>query len=175
MQKKNGKTTGWVGYTLSWNWRKFDDINGGKWFPYRYDRRHDLSLVISHQFNRKFSLSGTWIYGTGNAITLPTYKYLQPIPETGYYYEPYFEGLGDKNGYRMSDYHRLDISMDIRTFPKWGQGTWSFGAYNAYWHKNPYYVFRDDEYNWETGETTTRFKEVSILPMIPYISYNFKF
>lgn len=175
LQKKKGKTTGWIGYTLSWNWRKFDDINGGDWFPFRYDRRHDLSIVISHQFNKKFSLSGTWIYGTGNAITLPTYKYLQPIAELQYYYEPYFEGLGDKNGYRMTDYHRLDLSIEIKTSPKWGEGNWSFGVYNAYWHKNPYYIFRDDQYDWETGETTTQFREVSILPFIPYISYNFKF
>jgi hypothetical protein len=174
VQKKKGKTTGWIGYTLSWNWRQFDDINGGQKFPFRYDRRHDLSFVLSHQFNDKFTLSGTWVYGTGNAITLPTYQYLQPKTNQ-YYWNPYFEGLGEKNGYRMTDYHRLDISLEIKTNPKWGEGTWSFGVYNAYWHRNPYFVIRDDDYDWETGESTVKFKEISILPFIPHIAYNFKF
>ena len=71
LQKKKGKTTGWLGYTLSWNWRQFDEINSGKRYPFKYDRRHDLSLVVSHQFNDRISLTGAWIYGTGNSITLP--------------------------------------------------------------------------------------------------------
>jgi hypothetical protein len=175
LQKKKGKTTGWIGYTLSWNWRQFDDINGGKKFPYRYDRRHDISFVISHKFNKKYTLSGTWVYGTGNAVTLPTYKYLYPNVSDGYYYVPYFEGLGEKNNYRMTDYHRLDLSLEIKTTPKWGEGNWIFGVYNAYWHRNPYFLIRDDDYDYMTGESTPAFKEISILPFIPHIAYNFKF
>ena len=75
LQKKQGKTTGWIGYTLSWNWRQFDNIQLGERFPYKYDRRHDISLVVSHRISDRVSLAGTWVFGTGNAITLPTAGY----------------------------------------------------------------------------------------------------
>ncbi|HEB62631.1 MAG TPA: TonB-dependent receptor, partial [Bacteroidetes bacterium] len=75
LQKTKGKTTGWLGYTLAWNWRQFDDLNLGRKFPHRYDRRHDISLVISHRFNKKIKASAIWIYSTGNAVSIPTYRY----------------------------------------------------------------------------------------------------
>ena len=174
LQKKKGKTTGWIGYTLSWNWRQFENINGGQKFPYRYDRRHDLSVVVSHEFSDRITASATWIYGTGNAVTLPLYKYQKPS-NGSYYYESYFEGLGDKNAYRMSDYHRLDIGVEFHKKTKWGEQYISLSVYNAYWHNNPYFLLRDDTYNPLTGTFETHFKEFSILPIIPSIAYNFKF
>ena len=75
LQKKRGKTTGWIGYTLSWNWRQFDAINKGVRFPYKYDRRHDVSVVVTHKINDRIDIAGTWVFGTGNAITLPTAGY----------------------------------------------------------------------------------------------------
>ena len=71
LQKKKGNTTGWVGYTLSWTNRRFDNINFGEWYPYKYDRRHDFSLVLSHMFSDNFDLGLTWVYGTGISFNFP--------------------------------------------------------------------------------------------------------
>ena len=115
VQKKTGKTTGWVGYTLSWSNRKFEDINFGETYPYKYDRRHDVAIAIIHRFNDKVELSGSWVYGTGNAVTLPTATYLTasyPSP----YEDPYNNAVNhyeSRNGYRMNNYHRMDIGASF--------------------------------------------------------------
>ncbi len=181
LQKKKGKTTGWIGYTLAWNNRQFDEINGGKKFPFRFDRRHDLSIVASHQFSKKWNFSAAWIYGTGNAISLPIYKYqsVQDSPFGGFGGNV-VESLGDKNAFRMSNYHRLDIGIEYRKIRESGfESYWKFGVYNAYWHKNPYYAFVGTEYIYDDngqylGERP-EFKEISILPIIPSFSYGIKF
>lgn len=190
VQKKKGKTTGWIGYTLAWNNRQFDEINGGRKFPFRYDRRHDLSIVVSHEFNKRISASAAWIYGTGNAITLPIYSY--PID---YSYNSYtdnngnmfefenfneVESLGDKNAFRMTSYHRLDCSIEFHKKKKRFERTWVIGAYNTYWHQNPYYVISATENdgrnaNGEPINERRVFKEISILPIIPSVAYKFKF
>ncbi len=185
LQKKSGKTTGWLGYTLSWNWRRFDLINGGERFPYRYDRRHDLSIVVNHEFNDRISLSGAWIYGTGNAVTIPINAYDKINHNYNLKGEVVnisgteIQNLGTKNGFRMSDYHRLDLSISFKKQKKWGIRSWVFGVYNAYWHRNPYFILSDQtvEYNHQTKEITSKqsFKEISILPIIPSFSYQFKF
>lgn len=166
LQKKKGKTTGWIGYTLSWNWRQFEEINGGNRFPFKYDRRHDLSLVVSHQFNKRISLTGAWIYGTGNSITLPLYRY-----EVGFLE---IEGIGNKNSFRMNAYHRLDFNLSLESkknqFRRW-QGIWNFGVYNAYNRNNPYFVSTGR--NNETGRRV--FRQFSLFPIIPSVSYQFKF
>ena len=186
LQKKKGKTTGWLGYTLSYNWRQFDDINGGKRYPFRYDRRHDASLTISHQFTERISASMAWVYGTGNAFTLPRYRY--PVtPQESYTWGGttyVFPGqeisvTGEKNSFRMSNYHRLDLSVDFTKKKKRFERKWTFGAYNAYNHVNPYFVLatNDAQYN-DQGEfigTERVVKEFGILPIIPAVSYSFKF
>ena len=174
LQKKKGKTTGWLGYTLSWNNRQFDEINSGKRYPFKYDRRHDLSLVLSHQFNKRISITGAWVYGTGNSITLPLYRYTSPIQSNygGLFYRD-IENIGDKNSFRMASYHRLDLNVELQSKKnenrRW-QGTWNFGLYNAYNRNNPYFITtgRNDE-----GQRT--FRQISIFPMIPSVSYKFKF
>ena len=108
IQKKIGKINGWVGYTLSWTNRQFDNINEGRWFPYRYDRRHDAKIAVSYLLNDKIDLGLTWVYGTGNAVTLPLDQYDGMVPPGGeiskvLYYE-------SRNNFRMRDYHRLDIT-----------------------------------------------------------------
>ena len=175
LQKKKGKTTGWIGYTLSWNFRQFDEINGGRKFAFRYDRRHDLSVVVSHELTRKINLSAAWVYGTGNAVSLPLYSY--------YVYEPasleeqfgtYEVKTGDqKNAFRMTDYHRLDLSVEfIKKRRKW-ERAWVISVYNAYNHNNPYFLYADTDFS---GTTPRRvFKEVTLLPIIPSVSYRFKF
>ncbi|HMQ60536.1 MAG TPA: TonB-dependent receptor plug domain-containing protein [Flavilitoribacter sp.] len=179
LQKKVGKTTGWLGYTLSWNWRDFDEINGGKRFPFRYDRRHDISLVLSHDFSDRITLSTTWVYGTGNAVTLNTFRYPTEVNNFGNY--PYFyevESGGQKNAFRMTDYHRLDLSVEFRKPKRWGERKWVIGVYNAYFHRNPYYIIAQNETTQNPDGTYQEkrvFKEVSILPLIPSVSYGFKF
>ena len=168
LQKKQGRTTGWIGYTLAWNNRRFDFINGGEKFPFRFDRRHDVSFVLSHEVSKAISFSAAWVYGTGNAISLNTGSYRNnPGSE--------IEILGDKNAFRMSDFHRLDLSIEFfRKKPKW-ERKWIVSVYNAYWHRNPYYIISDTDFDPNTGEEKRVLKEISILPIIPSIAYSFKF
>lgn len=191
LQKKNGKTTGWLGYTLSWNQRQFDEINSGKSYPYKFDRRHDIELVVIHKLSERINLSGSWVYGTGNAVTLTEASYVNNYniweydnDGDGFIDESYtdYENvniLGEKNSYRMAAYHRLDLGIEISKKTKWGKRVWSFGAYNTYNHRNPFFLYlgNDYSYNNETGESTDKkvYKQVNLLPIIPYFSYQFKF
>lgn len=180
VQKKFGRTTGWLGYTLSWNYRQFDEINGGRRYPFRYDRRHDLSIVVNHDFNERVSCSAAWIYGTGNAVTLNTFEY--PIDRVDYggwssTYNVVGSG-GQRNAFRMTDYHRLDFSVQFKKEKKRFTRTWVLGVYNAYFHRNPYFIIEDQEQIEDpNGGFTQRpvFREVSILPIVPSVSYQFKF
>ncbi|MCB0587768.1 MAG: TonB-dependent receptor, partial [Phaeodactylibacter sp.] len=184
IQKKRGRFSGWLGYTLSWNWREFDEINSGRRFPFRYDRRHDVSLVLNYDLSEKVTFSAAWIYGTGNAVTLNTFRYPHDVYGGEGFPNPYvgnaeIESGGQKNAFRMTDYHRLDLSVQFnKKKPKW-ERTWVLGVYNAYYHRNPYYMTLDRElvFDTETGRSyeTRRFREVSILPIIPSVSYQFKF
>jgi len=185
LQKKEGNLTGWIGYTLSWNTRQFDDINFGNRFPFRYDRRHDLAIVLSYELNDRISFSGNWVYGTGNAVTLPVYEVPtsvwisnQPNGLTRTDFRSY-TGINDKNSFRMSNFHRLDLGVSFRKKKKWGERTWVVGVYNAYMHNNPFFISLDTDtrIDTETGERTrTRtFNEIAMLPIIPSIAYNFKF
>lgn len=162
-QKKTGKLSGWVGYTLSWTNRKFANINGGKAFPYRYDRRHDIKTAVVYKLkeNREFSL--TWVYGTGAAVTLQQSTYLGAEGQSINYY-------GNRNSYRMRAYHRLDISYTTTKKTKWGERSWSIGFYNLYNRKNPFYM---DIGHDKQGHK--KFIQVSLFPIIPSISYRFKF
>lgn len=164
IQKKKGKTTGMLGYTLSWTRRKFDNINNGRTFAYRYDRRHDLKAAIVHKVSNRIELSAEWIYGTGQAVTLPTEVYLGNGGEEVEVYD-------NRNDFRMKNYHRFDISAKFSKKKKWGERAWVFGVYNLYNRQNPFYIYRDYEY--VTGKVV--FKQVSLFPIIPSISYQFKF
>ncbi|GAB4258439.1 MAG: TonB-dependent receptor [Saprospiraceae bacterium] len=173
LQKKEGRTTGWLGYTLSWTWRQFDDINGGKRFPFKYDRRHDISLVVSHELSDRITVSGTWVYGTGNAITLPLYRYDTPVfydPDSDAYFTRELEGVGEKNSFRMKPYHRLDLSIEFRKQKRKYERAWVISVYNAYNRPNPYYVFDGTD---ETGNRV--FRQTSLFPLIPSFAWNFKF
>ncbi len=172
VQKQRGKFSGWLAYTLSWNWRQFDGINNGEKYPFKYDRRHDFSIVGTYKFTDDIILSGSWIFSTGNAVTLPVYKYrIKP----GYEIENNIK----KNSFRMSNSHRLDISIEFHKKKKYWERAWVIGVYNAYFHKNPFFLYTEDIYeerpdgNYSRGKRV--FKEVSILPFLPSISYQFKF
>jgi hypothetical protein len=174
-RKQIGKTSGWIGYTLSWSERKFENISFGEWFPYRYDRRHDISVVLNQKISDHIDLGITWVYGTGNAVTLPLEKYASLASIWGGY--PYFNGIeafDNRNSYRMPAYHRLDLGINFRKDTKWGERTWSFGAYNVYNRKNPFYLQFAQDYQ-RNGTFKTVLKQYSLFPIIPSISYSFKF
>ncbi len=183
LEKKTGKTTGWLGYTLSWADRKFENLNFGKKFPAKYDRRHDISLVLTHEFSKKFDIGLVWVYGTGNATTIGKQNYEAMLPERGgyNYNEKNIVYYGERNSYRTPSYHRMDLSMNFHKQKKRGIRTWSVSLYNAYSRQNPFYlywgedktmVYSDGAYN-ETWKPAL--KQVSLFPIIPSISYTFKF
>lgn len=172
LQRSFGRLTGWIGYTLSWNWRQFDNINGGEKFPFKYDRRHDFSIVATYRLSDKVTISGNWIYATGNAITIPNFKY--PYFRSGdgeWSYDYEIENIDKKNSFRMSDSHRLDLSVEFHKKKKHWERTWVIGVYNAYNHKNPFFIFPDYDFT----QDKTVFKEVSLLPFLPSVAYQFKF
>lgn len=118
-QKSFGKTTGWLGYTWSKSERQFNrpgqELNDGKVFPAKYDRRHDVSLTMTHKFSDKFDLSGTWVYSTGNCGTLALQNYIgQPIPLNNYGYSyNILDNVSSRNNYRYNPYHRMDIGVNF--------------------------------------------------------------
>ncbi len=173
-QKKTGKITGWVGYTLSWANRQFDDLNNGKWYPYKYDRRHDVSVAFTHAWNDRMDFSAVWVYGTGNAITLPAGEYLGPPmhpwkTDIAYGQGPFIKRYDERNSFRMRAYHRLDVSFSFWKSKKWGRSKWSVGAYNVYSRRNPYYM----DQTFANGKRT--FAQYSLFPILPSISWSFKF
>ena len=171
VQKKVGLLSGWVGYTYSNSTRQFDDLNFGREFPYKYDRRHDFSVVGIYKFNEKIELSGTWVYGTGNAVSLPVslYKgYSEHENRFNFNSIKYYEG---RNGFRMKPYHRLDIGISFKKEKKWGEREWVFGIYNVYNRKNPFFIDIGYDYNTHSD----KFIQYSLFPIIPSFSYKFKF
>jgi hypothetical protein len=180
-QKSVGKTTGWVGYTWSKSERLFDrkgqEINFGRVFPAKYDRRHDVSVTLSHKFSERFDAGATWIYATGNAGSLALQEYRPGANglQSGYgginSSIPYYES---RNNYRMPDYHRLDLSFNFHKKKKYGIRTWSVGLFNAYNRLNPFLVAPSSEYD-ENGQSRKVLKQFSLFPIIPSVSYSYKF
>ncbi len=174
-QKKSGRTTGWVGYTLSWSRRKFDKINNGRWFPYRYDRRHDASVVVSHEINSRLDISATWVYGTGQAVTLPV-GYMVSAPHLWDSINSWGSRLSEydiqssRNGARLPAYHRLDIGLRMHRTMRRVRRTLSVGAYNSYSRRNAISIITERD---EDGDLI--FKKFSILPILPSISYQLSF
>ncbi len=168
-QKKTGSFTGWIGYTLSWTDRQFDEINEGRRFPYKYDRRHDLSIALMKRFGKKIELSGTGVFGTGNCVTVPVGVIKLDKPIAGYYHKEYYD-YGARNGYRMAPYHRLDLSISFIKKKRWGERRWIIGLYNTYCRKNPFYIdVQTNRYG------RYEYVQYSLFPVIPSISYQFKF
>lgn len=169
LEKKYGKLKGWIGYTLSWTTNKFNDLNFGEEFYARHDRRHDFSVVAMYQLNKRWSLNASWIFQTGQAITLPSAIYSIPAYSLvsnkfiGYSNLGYING--ERNAYRMIPTHRLDFNIQRKTTHKWGIGQWELSFYNLYNRQNPYYYYID------SGQ---RVKSVSLFGIIPSFSYSFK-
>lgn len=168
IKKRLGKSTGWLGYTWSRTTRQFEDINDGKRFLATYDRTHDLSITFSHKLNKKWSIGSVFVFGTGKAITLPEQSYLV----NGELYVEY----GERNSYRIPPYHRLDISATFRPKSKKGlEQFWVFAVYNVYNRRNPYFIRFDTEGSLAEGAIRTSAKQVSLFPIIPSVTWNFKF
>ncbi|MBC8054128.1 MAG: TonB-dependent receptor [Sphingobacteriaceae bacterium] len=164
IKKKTGKLTGWVGYTLAKSSRNFDDINNGREFPAKYDRRHDLSVVSSYSLNRGWSFSGSFTYATGSAYTSPISRYLISGNVVNEY--------GDFNGSRMPAYHRMDLSATYKFRPKKRYRTeLSFSVYNIYNRQNPIYLYFQAEGNLKEQRIAVSSKSVAILPVLPSINY----
>ncbi len=164
-KKKVGKWTGWVSYTLSKTERKIDGISNNEWYNARQDRTHDISVVSTYQLNKKWTLSGNWVYYTGNAITFPAGKYTVNNQVVFYYTE--------RNGYRMPAYHRLDLGATcVLKQTKKTLSELSFSVYNAYGRENAYTIeFRQSK----SDPTRTEAVQTALFKFIPSVSYNFKF
>ena len=191
VQKKTGRFSGWVGYTLSWTKWKFPELNFGETFFPRYDRRHDISVVGIYELSKRVTLSATWVYGTGNALTVPRGRYtaysdnattqIQQISSLNWYGQGVNE-YGPKNSFRAEPYHRLDVAVQFHKQKKSHERTWEFGIYNAYNRRNPFFYNVGSEEIPNTnpqpngGYTSkTVLQRVSLFPFLPSFSYNFKF
>lgn len=177
LMKKYGKTTGWIGYTWSKTDRRFNrfgqEIGFGKKFPYKFDRRHDISFVLTHNVNERIDVGLTWIYGTGNAVTMGFETYPEAIANTyeNYYWSPELTYIENRNNFRMPAYHRLDLSINFKKQKKIGLRTWNLSIYNAYNRKNPFFL------NWETDYDSQKRKlyQYSLFPILPSVSYKLDF
>ncbi|MDR6545095.1 hypothetical protein J2810_001137 [Chryseobacterium rhizosphaerae] len=164
-KKKSGKLTGWISYTLSKTERKINGINNNEWYNARMDKTHDLSVVATYQFNEKWSMSGLFLYSTGNAVTFPTGKY-ELNGQTIFQYS-------NRNADRMPAYHRMDLSATYEpSSNKRFKGSWTFGIYNLYGRENAYTITFEDNPN---NPGTTRAMQTSLFRWVPNITYNFKF
>ena len=180
-QRKIGPVTGWIGYTWSRTMRQFDEINYGKPFHAKYDREHDLSITLQYQITPRIDIAGTWVYATGNRGTLVSQTYIDPEIGTVEYFS-------ERNGYQLPDYHRLDLALNFH-FPHkrsengkkgkedgyYGKGGWlrhaehilNISCYNVYCHMNPMFI--------EADPYTGKLYQITLFPILPSISYHFKF
>ncbi|OYU65835.1 MAG: hypothetical protein CFE22_12095 [Cytophagaceae bacterium BCCC1] len=165
LKKKSGRFTGWASYTLSRTERQIEGINESNWYAAKQDRTHDFSIVGMYQLTPKWSLASNFIFYTGNAITFPSGKY-EVAGNTTFYYT-------ERNGYRMPNYHRLDLSATYEK-PRKGkyQSSWNFSLYNAYGRENAYTITFEDN---ETDPTRTSAIQTSLFKWVPSVTYNFKF
>jgi hypothetical protein len=165
IKKKKGKLTGWIGYTLSKTERQIGGINNGQWYNAKQDRTHDLSVVGIYSLTSRWTLSGIFVYTTGNAVTFPTGRYVMNDMVIYQY--------GSRNADRMPATHRLDISATYeRPAKKRYQSSWSFGLYNVYGRRNPYSItFRENAVNPQKIDAV----QTSLFQWIPSVTYNFKF
>ncbi len=199
VKKREGKFTGWVGYTLSWTNRRFAEINSGKTYFAKYDRRHDISLVGTYEFNEKWVASAVFVFNTGNRGTLPNSLYL--------FEQSVNVDYGGRNAYQFASYHRLDLSATFtpdrnkqlekkrkrleKRYVKKGKDpaqivlpkkyaknfghSWTFSVFNAYNRHNPYFIYFDTKGSILTGDFRVQARQVSLFPVLPSVTWNFKF
>ena len=180
IEKTMGKTTGWLGYTLAKSDRLFPTINHGERFPYRYDRRHNVNLLVNHKFNEKFDISATWNFASGGTTTLPERRIVMMSP-----FNPprYADLVTSRNNYRLPASHTLNLGFNFHRKHNRGEGIWSLSVYNVYNHMNPNLVLKENDQHfigssnldgsgtqWQEVNTV-RLKKITFLPLFPSIGY----
>ncbi len=169
IRKNKGNLNGWIGYTLSKATRTFPDIENGRTYPTTYDRTHDLSVVANYKFSRKLTGGFVFVYATGKSFTPPQSIYLiEGEFQTDY---------GPRNSQRLEPYHRMDVSLTYTPRPdskKAFRSHWVFSVYNAYNRKNTFFIYTDYDSNLQAGTATIKAYKVSIFPIIPSITWNYK-
>ncbi|MCR5193662.1 MAG: TonB-dependent receptor [Bacteroidales bacterium] len=184
LQRNFGNLTGWIGYTWSKTMRLFDrpgqEINNGEAFPAKYDRRHDLSIVLSYKLNDKIDFSATWVFSSGNAATLSMQEYAQAQETANDYanvdpngWTGYLSNPGKRNNFRMPDYHRMDIGANFHRSFKNCSRTISVSVYNLYNRKNPYMIYESHEHRYQNYNGAL--VQLSIFPILPSVAYTLKF
>ncbi len=186
LRKNSGKLNGWLSYTWSKTTRQFKTQNFGKRYPYKYDRRHVFNITGIYHLNKRIDFSATWIFGTGNPVTLaiahqyvidenegfPNYDPEKPFMlDDGYIY-------GGKNAFRMRSYHRLDVGVNFTKKKKWGERTWSVSVYNLYNRQNPYFYFLSTSKAYQehkSNDASLHVYQQTLFPIMPSVSYRFKF
>jgi hypothetical protein len=179
LQKKKGAIQGWLGYTLARTWLQFDELNQGQRFPARYDRRHDLSIFAFLERPRPGfegsgqRISAAFVFGTGNAVTIPSGLFQAPFPIAPGNPTPWFPvyatDFGRLNQYRLAPYHRLDLSIQWNKKKKWGTRSWEISVYNVYNRANPWFI---DAVQRPNG---TELVQYSLFGIVPALNYNFRF
>lgn len=199
LKKSKGKLTGWIGYTLSWTWRQFAEINYGQKFLAKYDRRHDASFVLNYDANKQWDFGLVWVYGSGNRGTLPRGFFL--------YEGTLSNDYGLRNSYQFIPYHRMDVNVtftpdrtkklekrrkvltekylqqgldtaNVKIGKKWTRkfsNSFTLSVFNVYNRYNPYFIYLTREGSFTSGTLKVGAKQVSLFPIIPSITWNFKF
>ncbi|MBN8684385.1 MAG: TonB-dependent receptor [Chitinophagales bacterium] len=182
IEKKEGKLTGWIGYTLAWVRRgEFEGINGGAYFPPRFDTRHNLSVVAMYKLTKKIQLTGSWVYTSGYTSWLPSglFSFLD-VP--GAPTQPVVPIYGPRNTFRYPAYQRFDLGVVFKLRSRRFENDLTISVYNALDRRNPYFLYVDfDTQQQNIGgqivDTPVGFqaKQVSLFPVLPSVTWNFKF
>ena len=178
VQKTAGNTTGWLSYTLAKSERRFPDsaISGGQWFPYKYDRRHQLHLVVNHQFNARVDISGTWSFATGGVLTLPERETVALSPDGRVLNQT--DLIVRRGNYRLPPSHRLNVGVNFRKKKKNGERIWTISVYNLYNHLSPDITLTSSSHRHSYGhiyENDITLRYTTILPILPSVGYTYKF
>lgn len=192
IEKKQGRLTGWIGYTLALtrlqnfetldpNGRFAQESEGFGPFNPIYDRRHDISVVAMYEISRRLTASATFVYGSGDLTWLPPGRFsFQDIG--GAPFEAVVPDFRERNNFRLPAYHRLDLGLVIKFFPKWGESDLTISVVNAYDRRNAFFIFLEPEFeevmnNGVLVEVPTRVaaNQVSLFPILPSVTWNFKF
>jgi hypothetical protein len=167
VKKTKGKLTGWLAYTLAKSERQIKEINNGDWYSTNYDKTHDISLVTSYELSKRSTISVNFVYGTGAPTTFPTGRFV--------YNGEVLPVYSDRNGARMPDYHRMDVSYVLRNKEKPGRKLFwdlNFSIYNVYNRHNAYTItFKEDED--KPGDTYA--EKTYLFPILPSVTWNFQF
>lgn len=185
LKKRLGDFNGWIGYTWSKTMRQFDEIDNGVEFPAKYDRRNDLSVVLQYQINERVNIGGVFVYATGNSLSLPERRWVSAEENR------IITVWSKRNAFRLDAYHRADISITIDAKPykevknietnnlvrknKKVISSWNISVYNVYNRANPYFIFFDATGDPSQGSVDFNANQVSLFPILPSVTWNFKF